>query len=87
MLDRLGERVDHRDRHLHPQVLGVPVLGRRNANSHRSRVLAGPLIADQLDPGVGEPWIAAGRRALATFLWTSSVSAELQTPGRCTFAL
>jgi hypothetical protein len=45
VLDRLTQRVDHRDRHLHPEVLGVPVVGPRLVDRHRAGVLAGPLIA------------------------------------------
>ena len=45
------------------------------------------LVADQLDPGLGQVAEDGGREASAIAASISSVSAALQTPGRCTLAL
>jgi hypothetical protein len=49
-----------------------------------SRVRSSPTSST---PASESSWTTGGKSALATFRWTSSVSAELQTPGRWTFAL
>ena len=88
MVDRLLERVDDGDRQLQVEELGRPVLLARLADLDPAGAGAGPLVADQLDAGFGEVGEDGGQEVgSAIAASTSSVSAALQTPGRCTLAL
>ena len=86
VLDRLGERVDHADRHLHPQELGVPVGVVGVADIIPGGRLR-PTVADQHDPGVGEIGEDPGRKAPATLRSPAGSRLRCRTPGRSTFAL
>ena len=54
VVDRLGQRIDDRDRHLEVEVLGVPVLLGRFADRRLVGSGARPLVADELDARVAE---------------------------------
>ena len=81
MLDRGVERVDHADRQLHVEELGVPVGIASPRRPRRSPAAARPRSSPPSSTPASAGREARGQEALGDAAWTSRVSAALQTPG------